>query len=340
MRVLQAMAGAETGGAEEFFVRLVLALKRAGLDQRVVIRRDPRRAAQLEAGGVTPVELSFGGLLDFRTRPALRREIESFKPDAVLTWMSRATRHCPSGPFVHVGRLGGYYNLKYYRRCGHLIGNTPDIVEYCAANGWPGDRVHYLPNFVDATPTKPAPRASLQTPEGVPLLLAAGRLHRNKAFDVLIRALARLPKTYLWLAGDGPLADELRTLARNEGVAERVRFIGWRDDVPSLLAAADMLVCPSRVEPLGNVIIEAWAHGKPVIAAASSGPKYLIKNEKNGLLVPIEDIVALGDAICRTLDDKGLAARVIEGGRVSYAREFTEAAVVRRYLDFFAEVVR
>ena len=148
MRVLQAMAGAETGGAEEFFVRLVLALqaRRARSARRHPARsraapRSSKRAAS------TPIELPFGGLLDFRTRPALRREIESFKPDVVLTWMSRATRHCPSGPFVHVGRLGGYYDLKYYRRCDHLIGNTPDIVAYCVAKGWPGDRVHYLPEL-------------------------------------------------------------------------------------------------------------------------------------------------------------------------------------------------
>jgi hypothetical protein len=158
MRVLQAMAGAEVGGAEEFFVRLALALHRAGLEQRIAIRRDARRAGQLRAGGLAPIELPFGGIFDFRTRRVLAREIAAFRPDVVLTWMNRATRHCPQGRFVHVGRLGGYYNLKYYRACGHLIGNTPDIVAYCSARGWPEERVHYLPNFVDAVPAPPVPR--------------------------------------------------------------------------------------------------------------------------------------------------------------------------------------
>lgn len=338
MRVLQAMAGAEAGGAEEFFVRLVLALQRTGLEQRVVIRRDARRAAQLTAGGMSPVELRFGGLFDFGTRGALRREIESFRPDVVMTWMSRATRHCPAGRFAHIGRLGGYYNLKYYRRCGYLIGNTPDIVAYCVARGWPQDRVHYLPNFVDAAPAVPVARAALDTPEGAPLLLAAGRLHPNKAFDVLIRALARMPETHLWLAGEGPLEGELKALALAEGVTQRIRFLGWRNDVPALLAAADALVCPSRIEPLGNVVIEAWAHGRPVVAAASVGPKSLIEHGKSGLLVPIDEAGALTDAVRNVLRDKDLASRLIAGGRAAYERSFTEAAVVRRYLDFFSKV--
>ena len=338
MRVLQAIAGAEAGGAEEFFVRLVLALRRAGLEQRVVIRRHSRRAAQLAAGGVAPVELPFGGIFDLRTRRALAREIATFRPDVVLTWMSRATQKCPKGRFVHVGRLGGYYNLKYYRSCDHLIGNTADIVATCIAQGWPRERVHALPNFVDAEPAPPIARATFDTPDGVPLLLGAGRFHPNKAFDVAIRALARLSDAYLWLAGDGELADRLKALAEEQGVARRVRFLGWRNDVPALLATADVLVCPSRVEPLGNVVIEAWAHGKPVVAAAAIGPKTLIRDGVSGLVVPVDDARALADALRRTIDDTPLARSLVAGGRAAYEASFTEAAVVRRYLDFFAQV--
>jgi glycosyltransferase involved in cell wall biosynthesis len=328
------MAGAEEGGAEEFFVRLVLALNRVGLEQRVVIRRDARRAERLAQGGVAPVELPFGGWFDVRTRPALRRQIAEFRPDVVLSWMSRATRHCPSGGFVHAARLGGYYDLKYYRRCEYLIGDTRDIVAWCVAQGWPGDRVRYLPNFVDATPASPVSRASLDTPEGANVVLAAGRLHTNKAFDVLIRAMADLPDVYLWLAGEGPLKDALMA----QGDARRIRFLGWRNDVPALLAAADVLACPSRVEPLGNVILEAWAHRKPVVAAAAVGPKALIRHEDNGLLVPIDDSAALTGALARILRDGNLASRLAANGHAAYESEFTEAAVIRRYLDFFAEI--
>lgn len=340
MRVLQAMAGARHGGAEAFFVRLCLALHRAGLEQRVLIRREPDRAATLRAGGVDPVELRFGGPLDLVTRRRFRAEAERFRPDVVLTWMSRATAACPRGEFVHAARLGGYYNLKYYRRADHLIGNTRDICEHAMRNGWPPERVHYLPNFVDEAKAPPAPRAQYDTPDGAPLLLALGRLHPNKAFDVLLEALAELPGVWLWLFGEGPLRSELQQQAERLGVAHRVRMPGWTSSPGPLYAAADVVVVPSRLEPLGNVVIEAWAQAKPVVAAASVGPAALIRDGSSGLLAPVDDARALADALRRVLESRELAGELAAAGRKAYEAEFTEAAVVRRYLDFFAEVAR
>ena len=125
-------------------------------------------------------------------------------------------------------------------------------------------RSHYLPNF--APDLGGAAPATLGLPPG-PLVLALGRLHRNKAFDVLIRALAHLPGVQAVIAGDGPERGALEALARQEGVADRVHMPGWRSDTAALLAAADLLACPSRLEPLGNVVIEAWSAGRPIVAA-------------------------------------------------------------------------
>jgi glycosyltransferase involved in cell wall biosynthesis len=338
MRVVQVMAGADYGGAEAFFMRLVPALARANVEQRVVIRENAARAAALAAAGLQPVQLRFGGPLDLRTRWRLWREIRGFRPQIVMTWMNRATHQCPRGRFVHVGRLGGYYDPRYYRRCDHLVANTADIAEHLVRNGFPPDHVHHLPNFVAGEPATPLPRRSLFTPEGVPLLLALGRLHRNKAFDVLIEAMARLPDAYLWLAGEGPERVALETLAEHAGVKPRVRFLGWREDVPALLAACDMLVCPSRHEPLGNVVLEAFAQRVPVVAAASQGPSELIADGKTGLLVPVEDPVALAAAVKSLARNDVLASRLAEAGRAIYEAEFTEAKVVQRYKAFFEQV--
>ncbi|MGE0717936.1 MAG: glycosyltransferase [Alphaproteobacteria bacterium] len=338
LRLLQAMGGARHGGAEAFFVRLAGALHRAGLPQRVVIRRNGERAAALRAQGVEPVELPFGGWLDLRTGAALRRLAAAWKPQVILGWMNRASSVLPRGPFVRVGRLGGYYDLKYYGRCQHLIGNTRDIVDYVVRAGWPAERAHYLPNFVDAAPAAPADRRLLDTPTDAPVVLAAGRLHMNKGFDVLLEALAQVPDAILWLAGDGPERELLARRAASLGVVPRVRMLGWRDDMPALYAAADMLACPSRHEPLGNVVIEAWAHGLPVVAATSPGPAALIRDGETGLLVPVDDADRLAAALRRALGDPALRARLAEAGRAEHHESFTEHAVVGRYLDFFARV--
>jgi len=335
MRVLQVMAGARVGGAEAFFERLVIALGRAGLQQRAVIRKHGERAARLEAGGVPAVQAPYRRRLDFTTRRVLAREMAAFRPDLTLSWMSRAAALVPRGAAPHVARLGGYYDLKAYRGCDHLIGNTRDIVDHILARGWPAERVHYLPNFVEAKRHPAQARAALETPEDVPLLLALGRLHANKAFDVLLRALASLPEAWLWLAGAGPEERRLRRLARALGVQERVRFLGWRSDVPALLAVCDILVCPSRHEPLGNVVLEGWAQARPVVAAAAQGPGALISDGETGLLVPTDDPPALAQALLRMIGDPALRERLAAKGRAAYEAEFTEATVVGRYLELF-----
>ena len=339
MRVMQVMAGAEFGGAEAFFTRLVLALNGAGLEQRVVIRRNDRRAAALKVGGVEPVQLPFGGLFDLRTPFALKREIGEFRPDIVLTWMNRATRMCRKGDFAWVGRLGGYYDLKYYQGCDHLIGNTEDIVQHLVNGGWPEDRAHYLQNFVSERRAPAISRREFYTPDSTPLLLTMGRLHHNKAFDVLLRALARVPSAYLWIAGDGPLRSELEELAERLAVKPRVRFLGWRDDVAPLYAACDVFVCPSRHEPLGNVVIEAWAQEAPVIAADSLGLGILIEDMETGVLVPVDDAEALSQALNFVLGDAALRHRLAAAGRRAYEENFTEAVVVEQYMAFFKGVL-
>lgn len=343
MRVMQLMAGARHGGAELFFERLVMALARTGVEQKAVIRNAPERAAKLRAAGIATVELRFGGRLDFLTRAAIRREVAQFQPDVALSWMSRATQKFPERRAaqrrpVHCARLGGYYPLKHYRHCDHLIGNTADIVDYIIAQGWPAARAHYLPNFVESACAPPAPRDIFRVPMDAPLLLAMGRLHQNKGFDVLLASLAQLPGVYLWLAGEGPEEYALRNQAERLQIADRVCFLGWRDDGPALMAAADMLVCPSRIEPLGNVVIEAWAQGKPVAAARARGPAALIKDGVSGLLAECENADALAHAIRRVIRDPALAADLAAAGRKAYQQDFTETAVVARYQAFFEEV--
>lgn len=332
------------GGAEEFFVRFSAAIQARGVSQTVVVRPNDTRGPKLRKAGIDPVELPFGGWFDFKTVPALASEIDRVRPDIVMSWMNRASaatgkaRKRAAAKTVQIGRLGGYYDLKYYRDCDHLIGNTPDIVRYLIDNGWPKDRAHYVPNFVAADIGTALPRTGFDIPDDAQLVLAAGRLHRNKAFDVLLQAMKHVDGVYLLLAGDGPDARELESLAHKLGVARRVRFLGWRTDIADLMATADMLVCPSRIEPLGNVVIEAWARKLPVVAAASEGPGWLITEGEDGLLVPVEDYRALAGAISRLAGDRGFAARLASAGKARFDAEFTEAPVVEKFLALFREV--
>lgn len=338
--LLQTMAGSPFGGAEEFFVRLACGFQRAGIDQHCVVRPNEGRNPVLAANGVSFDELPFGGRLDLRTPWGLRQQIKKHNPRIVLTWMNRASRMTPSGEFTKVARLGGYYKLKNFRGCDHLIGNTKDICDYLVREGWPVERTHYLPNFVDAVPGTAIDRAEFNTPFDAPLILGLGRLHENKGFDTLIRALVDVPGAYLWIAGAGDLKDDLLKLSGECGVADRVRLLGWRRDVADLFATCDVFCASSRHEPLGNMVIEAWAHGKPVVAQASQGPVQLITQGESGLLSPLEDATALANDLRTVLDDKSLSETLSANGRAVFEAEFTEDVVVARYKAFFDEVAR
>ena len=217
------------------------------------------------------------------------------------------------------------------------MANTQDIADWVTGQGWPADKVAYIPNFAEA-PAEAAPveRTSLDTPAEAPLLLAMGRLHEAKAHDVTLNALTRLPEAYLWIAGTGPEEARLKTLAVALGVAPRVRFLGWRNDPSALYRAADVCVFPSRFEPLGNVVIQAWAHGLPVAAAASQGPSALIRDSEDGLLVPVDDPEALAVAVRRLLDDPMLRIRLAQNGLARVEADFSQGAVVAQWRELFA----
>lgn len=340
MRLMQVMAGGPQGGAEAFFERLAIALAAPDLEQLLAIRRDAGRAARLRAAGLQVSEHAFGGRLDLMTPWRLRRLAQRFQPDITLSWMNRGTRMAPTRPGVLVARLGGYYALKYYRHCQHLIGNTQDIVDYLVRAGWPADKAHYLPNFVTASDEPAESRAAHDTPADAPLLLALGRFHRNKGFDVLLAALAQVPDAILWLAGAGPEETKLRQQALSLGVDDRVRWLGWRQDVGPLYRACDVFVCPSRHEPLGNVVIEAWAHRAAIVAADASGPASLLTDRETGRLVPREDAAGLAEALTEALAHPAEAAGMADAGYQAFAAQFSEAVVVRQYRDFFESVLR
>lgn len=331
---LHLLGSAADGGAETYYLDLVTALHAGGRPTSAAIRNHAGRHAALTAAGVPHDCFKFGSPLDLGTRPAIRAYAEQQKARVLVAWMNRAARHCPKGPWARVGRLGGYYDLKNYRGFDALVGNTADIRDWIVSKGWPADRAHHIPNFAEPDDHPAQSRAALDTPRDAPLLLAMGRLHSAKAHDVTLKALAEAPDAHLWIAGAGPLEGELHQLAADLGVEDRVRWLGWRNDAGALYRAADIVVFPSRVEPLGNVVIQSWAYGKPVIAAEAAGPRVLIQDGVDGLLVPIDDVEVLAGTIKGLIDAPQLQQRLIAGGSVR-AAEVSKAAVLPQWDALF-----
>ena len=335
LSLFQAMAGAPQGGAELFFERLATSFHDAGVRQRLMIKPAGGRADRLAAAGIDVTSCGYSPILAALHRRQLAAGIASSRANVILSWMNRATSMLPKTKVPHVARLGGFYKLKHYRNCDWLVANTHGIADYLVREGVPADRVHHQINFVPDGANGPA----FEGPQhGGPVIAALGRLHTNKAFDTLIRAFSGIDEGTLWIAGDGPERARLEALAAECGVAGRVVFLGWLDDPQSVIRGADIFVCPSRHEPFGNVIAEAMSCARPVISTRSHGGEELVEDGVNGLLVPIDDVAAMTDALAQLASDRTLASRIAAGGRATWAASLSPEKVTADWIEFLSGV--
>lgn len=336
MNITQIMASYEHGGAQLFFCRLVNALAERGINQSVLMHRKSPYVEQLLAD--IPRELtSFSGLLKRRALNSFDKLLTNYTPDIVLTWMNRASSLAGKRykhHFKHVARLGGYYKLKYYRHVDHFIGNTKGICDYLIQSGVSARKVHFISNFVYETPG-----TLLARPNDKPLLVTLGRLHPSKAFDTLIEAMTHIKDAELWIGGTGALEQTLKHTVQQHQLSDRIKFLGWVNNPEDVIATSDLFICPSRFEPLGNVILEAWAQKKPVIATRNQGAVENITDGQDGLLTPIDDPKALATAINQLLTDTPHATQIAANGQERYQRQFSQKAITDQYVELFNTII-
>jgi L-malate glycosyltransferase len=346
------IGGGSLGGAELFYVRLVNALR--ARQQPVVALTIPggQVSARLHPE-VAQLHVPMRGIWDWPSRWRIGAILREQQPDIVQTYMGRATRltHLNRGGRpIHVARLGGYYDLKGYRHAHAWVGNTQGICDYLVKNGLPAARIAHISNFVaipDANPpdTLAEWRRHLNLPDDAFILLAVGRLHPVKGFEDLLAALAALGTSLyhrplcLVIVGDGPLNAELRCHANQLGVADQVRWVGWQFDPRPYYELADLFICPSRQEPLGNVILEAWAHGRAVLSTQTAGALELTADGEDAWLVPPQQPQALASGIQQLLGDEGLRRRLAAQGRVKVTSAYSQHHIVNAYLDFYQRLL-
>jgi glycosyltransferase involved in cell wall biosynthesis len=171
-------------------------------------------------------------------------------------------------------------------------------------------------------------------------VLAVGRLHRQKGFDVLLRALAALHDVHAIVIGDGEERGALEALAGELGIRERVEFTGWVERVHERLGGADLLAVASRFEAFPMTILEAMRAGLPVVATNVGSIREAVVDGETGLLVPPESAEALAAAIAELLDDEPRRIELGRRGRDRARRLFTAEAMARAYEQLYADVIR
>jgi glycosyltransferase involved in cell wall biosynthesis len=353
MKSLHLIGSAEMGGAERWFARFLQAMVREGEDVQAFVRRGSDLATHHMAG-IPHTELGFRTVWDPLSKWEIARSIARSKAPIVQTYMGRATRltHLPAkGPQVHVSRLGGYYKLDPFVHAHAWIGNTKGLCDWMIQGGLPADRVFHITNFADPVkPVSPDKLAALRTELAVQpedwLMVTAGRLIDVKGQRYLLDALARLPaelagkRLRLIVLGDGPLMGELSAQARQLGIADRVHWAGWQHDPAPWFHLADMVVFPSRdPETLGNVILEAWSHGKPLVATAFRGARELTRHQQDAWVVPCDDGAALAEGLRAVIPDTALQAAMVQQGLRRIETEFSIPAVIAAYRALYARLL-
>ncbi len=345
----------EFGGADQFYVRLIRALRQAGQPVTAINRPDSPVANALKTDGHPQIHGPLANRWDVWSMWKIRRHIRERAPCIVQSYMGRATRltRVPSDSrAVHIARLGGFYKIDgYYRHADAWVGNTLAICDFLVKAGLPARHVHHIGNFVpEPVRATEAEKSALRTAHAIPedarVIFALGRLVAKKGFNDLLRALARLPAeiggrpVILLIAGDGLKMGELVTQAEELGISSRVRFLGWQDPPDVFYGIADLFVCPSRHEPLGNVILEAWNHTLPVVSTRSDGALELIENGTTGLLCDCKDDEGMAAAIRELLEADDIArATMARAGNECLHAKYGQARIVNQYLSLYREML-
>ena len=187
-----------------------------------------------------------------------------------------------------------------------------------------GDRVtviHYPVDPADQKRTRlPADvRAEFGVDASTPVIGTFAHLSVKKGYRELVRAaelvLNHIPNAQFWCFGEGPLRGELEQQIQAAGIADRVRLLGFRRDVPDLMRAVDVMCLPSHREPFGLVYVEAALAEKPVIACEAGGAPEIIEHGETGLLVRPQNVPDLAQAILTLLDNRDHAAAMGRRGR-------------------------
>ncbi len=179
-------------------------------------------------------------------------------------------------------------------------------------------------------------RAEIGTPAGRVVIVAVSRLVRDKGFFELATAMRKVPDAELWVVGDRLSSDrgeDVAGMLDAAGLGQRLRRLGYRHDVPAILAAADVFTLPSYFEALPMSVIEAMLSGLPVVASDISGPREQVVHGETGLLVAVRDADALAAGLRRLAGDAALRRRMGQAGRQRALDRFDEARVTARTLD-------
>ena len=347
MKVIQICGAQHAGGAEAHFLRFCIELSGFdGIEVIAVVRKGSWLEEQLGHSNIKTYTLGFRSSFDLITRHQIRKISYQEKADVIQCWMNRAASLTPKVSHgVKIGRLGGYYALKNYKNMDWLVGATEDLCQHIREAGWNPECISCIPNFVNLPAAKdPIVSEQLKDKMGLTdktVIITPARLHGVKGLDTAIQAIKLLPKHYVYLiVGTGPEETSLKQLTETLDIQQRVIFTGWQNNISDFCYISDIFLVPSRHEPFGSVLLEAWSHQLPLITSDSQGALAITEHNRTCLMYDKSSATALKDAVLTLDSDEHLKLALIRQGYQELLDHYTAEPVLKQYAATYTQAAR
>ena len=322
MKIVHVETGMHLYGGAQQVAYLLGGLAQQGVENLLVCPPGATIGQHFAGGPVRVIELPCSGDLDLGFIGRLRRVLRDEKPDLVHLHSRRGAdllggiaARLAGVPAILSRRVDNPESrlvaaLKY-RLYARVICISQGLADVLLSEGVPAAKVAVVRSAVDAAPwTRPESREAFcrefDVPATAPIMGVVAQLIERKGHHLLFEALAGLKDQQdfsLVVFGQGPRREALEQSARDLGVADRIRFAGFRKDLPRWLGCLDLLVHPALMEGLGVSLLQASAAGVPIIASRAGGMPEAVRDGVNGLLVPPGDVAALRLALQKMLAD-------------------------------------
>lgn len=348
------------GGGEKWMLDAAVAMRDRGHGVTLVALSGSALARRGQAASLTVVSVRPAGWLEPRPLWDLAGVLRRARVRTVCVNLDKEIRQSAIAGLGRgiklVARRGSpdrikdnwHYRLVYTHAVDRLICNCEALATtICDPAPWfDRARLRVIPNGIDADLLEAAAaarggrdetRRALGLTDHHVVVACIGEVGWRKGQEILLTTAASLrachPQAVFLIAGEGSGRDDLERRARREGLLDVVHFLGFRDDVPALLAASDILVLPSRSEGFPNTLLEGMALGVPVVATRADGIPELVVDGVTGALVNIDDEPHFTAEVARLLDDPALRRRRGDAGRDRARRAFSQRRVMDEVED-------
>lgn len=360
-KVLIVLPTLDRSGAEKQFTLLARGLPKSDFNVHVVaLQRGGALEANLIEAGIPVTVLRKKRRLDVGNLRDLRRLIQSFQPNAIVSALFAANASVrlatwglhPRPAILISERCVDSWKSSWQlwldrrlsKRMDRLVANSASVAEFYQGLGIPGEKVHVIHNGVTPPPQPTLSRAellqSLQLPEESLLVAVVGRLAPQKRVKDLLWAAQLLrqfnSRTHLLVIGDGPQRGELELYAQDVEVSQHVRFLGHRADAAALLNLCDVFWLGSEFEGQSNSLMEAMACGMPVVASHIPPNRELIEHGRTGWLVDVGDSAGFAQFTHQLLQQPDQARAMGDAARAHMQGNFN----VERMVDDWAQLLR